>query len=48
MLGHLVASLFGADPKSEIDADLVRMKTMIEDGVPHDAAQEAPSDRMSS
>jgi hypothetical protein len=34
-----------ADPKSEIDADLVRMKTMIEDGVPpHDAAQEAPSD----
>jgi uncharacterized membrane protein len=49
MLGHLVASLFGADPKSEIDADLARMKTMIEDGVPpHDAAQKAPSDRMSS
>ena len=39
-LGHLVASLFGADPKSEIDADLARMKTMIEDRVtPHDAAQ---------
>ena len=39
-LGHLVASLFGADPKSEIDSDLVRMKTIIEDGAPpHDAAQ---------
>ena len=49
MLGHLVASLFGADPKSEIDADLLRMKTMIEEGVPpHDAAQKAPSDRMST
>jgi uncharacterized membrane protein len=39
-LGHLAASLFGVDPKSEIDADMVRMKTMIETGVPpHDAAQ---------
>ena len=39
-LGHLVASLFGAEPKSEIDSDLVRMKTIIEDGAPpHDAAQ---------
>ena len=32
-LGRLVASLFGADPKSEIDADLLRMKTMIKDAV---------------
>jgi uncharacterized membrane protein len=39
-LGHAVASLFGADPKSEMDADLMRMKSMIETGVPpHDAAQ---------
>jgi uncharacterized membrane protein len=39
-LGHLVATLFGADPKSEMDADLMRMKSMIETGVPpHDAAQ---------
>ena len=39
-LGHAVASLFGADPKSEMDADLVRMKSMIETGVPpHDAAR---------
>jgi len=38
--GHAVASLFGADPKSEMDADLMRMKTMIETGKrPHDAAQ---------
>jgi uncharacterized membrane protein len=39
-LGHAVASIFGADPKSEMDSDLVRMKTMIEEGrPPHDAAQ---------
>jgi len=41
-LGHAVASLFGADPKSEMDADLMRMKSMIETGKrPHDAAQPA-------
>jgi uncharacterized membrane protein len=39
-LGHAVASLFGADAKSEIEQDLVRMKTMIETGrLPHDAAR---------
>jgi uncharacterized membrane protein len=39
-LGHTVASLFGADPKSEMDADLMRMKSMIETGVPpHDASR---------
>jgi uncharacterized membrane protein len=39
-LGHIVASLFGADPKSQMDADLVRMKTFIETGkVPSDAAE---------
>jgi len=38
--GHAVASLFGADPKSDMDADLMRMKSMIETGrAPHDAAQ---------
>jgi uncharacterized membrane protein len=41
--GHAVASLFGADPKSEMDSDLLRMKTIIETGrVPHDAARPAP------
>ncbi|HUQ24397.1 MAG TPA: SRPBCC family protein [Burkholderiales bacterium] len=41
--GHAVASLFGADPKSEMDADLMRMKSMIESGnAPHDAARRAP------
>jgi uncharacterized membrane protein len=41
-LGHVVASLFGADPKTEMDADLMRMKSMIETGrAPHDAAQAA-------
>jgi uncharacterized membrane protein len=38
-LGHIVASLFGADPKSQMDDDLVRMKSFIETGkVPSDAA----------
>ncbi len=38
--GHAVAALFGADPKTEMDADLMRMKSMIETGrAPHDAAR---------
>jgi uncharacterized membrane protein len=38
-IGHLVAMLFGADPKKEMDGDLMRMKSFIETGrVPHDAA----------
>jgi uncharacterized membrane protein len=38
--GHAVAALFGADPKTEMDADLMRMKSMIETGnPPHDAAK---------
>jgi len=39
-LGHVVATLFGANPKHDMDADLLRMKSMIETGrVPHDAAR---------
>ena len=39
-IGHAVAKLFGADPKSEMDQDLMRMKSMLETGqFPHDAAQ---------
>jgi len=39
-LGHGLAAAFGVDPKSSMDADLVRMKTLIETGhAPHDAAQ---------
>ena len=30
--GHTVASLFGSDPKSEMDADLARMKSLLEEG----------------
>jgi uncharacterized membrane protein len=38
-VGHIVASLFGADPKSRMDEDLVCMKSFIETGkVPSDAA----------
>ena len=31
-LGHAVASLIGADPKSRMDEDLVRFKTLLEEG----------------
>lgn len=49
-IGHAVATAFGADPKSEMDADLMRMKAMLETGkAPHDAAQNVygppPGDR---
>ncbi len=38
-LGHGIAAAFGVDPKHSMDADLVRMKTLIETGhAPHDAA----------
>jgi uncharacterized membrane protein len=41
--GHAIATMFGADPKSEMDADLLRMKSMIETGhPPHDAAKALP------
>jgi uncharacterized membrane protein len=38
-LGHAVARLFGADPKSELNDDLMRMKVFVETGRrAHDAA----------
>jgi uncharacterized membrane protein len=42
-IGHIVAMLFGSDPKQEMDEDLMRMKSFIETGVqPHDIAQSQP------
>jgi uncharacterized membrane protein len=45
-IGHAVAVMLGDDPKSKMDEDLARMKTLIETGnPPRDAAQpidEAP------
>ena len=39
-VGHAVAALFGADPRSQMDADLARVKTAIETkNPPRDAAQ---------
>jgi uncharacterized membrane protein len=32
VLGHFVARLFGADPRSEMDEDLLRLKSLIENG----------------
>jgi uncharacterized membrane protein len=31
-VGHAVAALFGADPKSAMDADLIRLKSLLEEG----------------
>lgn len=40
-LGHSLAALLGRDPKREMDADLLRMKSFVETGAqPHDAAAE--------
>ncbi len=37
--GHAIASLFGVDPKTDMDEDLVRMKSFLETGLrPDDAA----------
>ena len=49
-IGHVIAALFGSDPKTEMDADLMRMKSMIETGVqPHDAAErKAPKARQAT
>ena len=44
-LGHFVAGLFSRDPKSEMDDDLLRLKTYIEQGkMPHDAAAKRRND----
>jgi uncharacterized membrane protein len=32
VLAHALASIFGADPKSAMDEDLVRLKSLLEDG----------------
>jgi uncharacterized membrane protein len=32
LIGHTVASLFGADPKHEMDEDLLKLKSLIERG----------------
>lgn len=38
-VGHVVAKLFGADPKSELDEDMLRLKALLEGvAVPQDAA----------
>lgn len=41
-VGHVVARLFGADARTQMNDDLMRMKTFVETGVrPHDAAARA-------
>ena len=45
MLGHAVARLLGADPKSELDEDMLRLKSALETGrAPRDAAAARASD----
>ena len=48
-VGHTVATIFGRDPKRQMDDDLARLKTTIESGVlPRDAAQPVTADREAS
>lgn len=43
VLGHAVAAMFGADPKSELDQELLRLKSYLETGkTPRDAASTTP------
>jgi uncharacterized membrane protein len=43
LIGHTIAKMFGTDPKTELDEDLVRLKTFLETGkTPRDAAKHAP------
>lgn len=46
MLGHFVAMLFGDDPKHALDEDLVRMKSLIEDGKTHAKGREVTLDEV--
>lgn len=40
VLGHLVAKLFGLDPQTKLDEDLMRLKTFFDTGIPaRDAAE---------
>lgn len=41
-LGHAVASLLGGDPKSRMDEDLARFKTLLEDGRPRAPGHQPP------
>jgi uncharacterized membrane protein len=42
-LGHVVARLFGADPKTELDEELLRLKSFLESGkLPRDAMEHLP------
>lgn len=48
-LGHAVAKFFGADPKHQMDDDLMRMKSFIETGkLPHDAAAQTGTQQSSA
>jgi uncharacterized membrane protein len=39
VVGHAVAKLLGSDPKSQLDQDLMRLKSTLETGkAPRDAA----------
>jgi uncharacterized membrane protein len=43
-LGHIVAKMFGSDAKTELDQDLMRLKSFLETGVPaRDAARRGDS-----
>jgi uncharacterized membrane protein len=46
-MGHAIASLFGTDPKSAMDADLVRLKSLLETGKTTAEGKEVKHDQLS-
>jgi uncharacterized membrane protein len=48
-IGHVLARLFGADPKSQMHQDLMRMKMLVETGsLPSDTSESRPQARGAS
>ncbi|TMA36800.1 MAG: SRPBCC family protein [Deltaproteobacteria bacterium] len=46
-VGHAVAALLGADPKQQLDDDLLRLKSLLERGKPSGDEERAARDRLS-
>jgi uncharacterized membrane protein len=47
-LGHFAATLFGADPKSAMDADLVRLKSLLEEGKTRASGKKASREELAA
>jgi uncharacterized membrane protein len=46
-IGHAVAALFGSDPKKQLDDDLLRLKSLVEQGKASGREQQVTRDQFS-